>query len=207
MSIRINKVYTRSGDLGETSLVDGSKVKKTNIRCRSFGELDELNSCLGLVKEELDISKPEHNTLKEVVEYLQQELFDIGAEIATPNGFSYPTMWITNEKHVEHLELLCDHFNENLRELKSFILPGGSKLASYLHLARTVCRRGERVIAELFESEFNLPEEKCSNRNIFRYINRLSDLLFVLSRYVLEIENKTPPLWIREADRKRPVLK
>lgn len=193
MAITINRVYTRSGDKGETSLVDGSRVPKDNLRCEAFGTIDELNSILGICKEHIE--SPYSQDLHALFEMLQQELFDIGSELATPTNYTYPNKWESNEVHIKKLENLCDTFNRDLAELKSFILPGGSLLASYLHLARTVCRRGERVIVKLSR------EEKL-NPCITIYVNRLSDLLFVLSRYVLAERNLRVPEWVQEKDRK-----
>ncbi len=198
MSFKINRVYTRSGDKGETSLVDGSRVPKDHPRCEAFGTLDELNSCLGISKSFLDpVSEKE---LFEVIEYLQQELFDLGSEIATPKDFSYPGMWRAEKRHTEHLEKLCDYYNKDLPELDSFILPGGSSLASSLHLARTVARRAERSMLSLLHSE-----KEAISQEALIYCNRISDLLFVLARYVLHIKGINPPLWKQEKDRVSPI--
>ncbi len=193
MAVIINRVYTRSGDKGETSFVDGSRVTKDSFRCEAFGTIDELNSVIGICKEHVDGSYS--HDLRAVFESIQQELFDLGSELATPTDYTYHSKWETNEGHVKNLELLCDMFNKDLPELKSFILPGGSFLSSYLHLARTVCRRAERVIVKLSRDEI-------INLNIVIYINRLSDLLFVLCRYVLAERNLSAPLWVPEKDRK-----
>lgn len=193
MSFRINRVYTRSGDDGLTGLVDGSRVEKSDLRVWSYGEIDELNSVLGCLKEELKDKK-----LKEVIEFLQQGLFDLGSELAT--AIEYPQMWKCSEEHVLQLEKLCDHFGDGLPELTSFILPGGSKTAGWFHLARCVARRAERVIVDL-----DLQLNKAFNKNIIKYINRLSDLLFILARYTLEIEGKDAPLWKQEKNRKLPI--
>ncbi len=196
MSITINRVYTRSGDKGETSLVDGTRVPKDSLRCEAFGTVDELNSILGVCKEQLSFNYK--LDLFSLIEFLQQELFDIGAELATPSSYSYPNKWEVANSHIENLEYLCDKFNENLLPLASFILPGGSALASYLHLARTVCRRLERVT-------ISLSREEEISKNLIIYINRLSDLFFVLGRYVLAEEQKDAPTWLQEKDRKCPV--
>lgn len=198
MSFKINRVYTRSGDKGQTSLVDGSRVNKDNLRCEIFGTLDEANACLGICKEHLE---PVVDTLLfHTIEYLQQELFDLGSELATPSSFSYPSMWKAQQKHIDHLEKLCDYYNETLPELDSFILPGGSKLASFFHQARTVVRRAERVMVTLMQAE----EGSVSNE-AFIYCNRLSDLFFVLSRYVLHRKGISAPLWKQEKERVSPL--
>lgn len=196
MSFSINRVYTRSGDKGETSLVDGSRVSKNSKICAAFGTIDELNSTLGICKEFVPDTKKE--LLIDLIEYLQQELFDLGSELATPTAYSYPEKWEVKEIHIEHLEKLCDFFNKDLPELKSFILPGGSKFVSFLHLARSICRRAERMIVEM-------SKETSLNPLITAYINRLGDLLFILCRYGLVLENKETPLWIQEKKRLSPL--
>lgn len=197
MGFKINRVYTRSGDSGETSLVDGSRVKKNHPSCVIFGGLDEVNSHLGLAKE---ASKNVGSLidLYNVIEFLQQELFDLGSEVATPANFTYPEMWKASEASIIRLENLCDHYNKDLPELNSFILPGGNQIASHLHVARTVTRRVEREIVDAISNGHEISEF------ILIYINRLSDLLFVLSRYALDILKNDVPLWKKEANRKLP---
>lgn len=196
MTITINRVYTRSGDKGQTSLVDGTRVEKSDLKCEAYGTIDELNSVLGICKEYVVKTYP--HDLYALFEFIQQELFDLGSELATPSSYIYPNKWETSDAHVKNLENLCDIFNANLSELKSFILPGGTLLASYIHLARTVCRRAERVIVKL-----GIEEEL--NSNVVIYVNRLSDLLFVLGRYVLQEEGKSAPLWVQEKTRVCPI--
>lgn len=191
MSFRINRVYTRSGDQGETGLVGGERVSKSSLRVAAYGELDELNSFLGLTKERLS---PETAHLREVIEFLQQELFDLGSELATPPKDEYPQMLKVQASHVERLEKLCDHFSEGLDELKSFILPGGSDAAALFHIARTVCRRAERTVVQLREAGQADPSLMVSNVSL-QYLNRLSDLLFILARHVLRVEGLAAPLW------------
>jgi cob(I)alamin adenosyltransferase len=198
MSIRINRVYTKSGDDGTTGLVGGSRVSKVHPRVWAYGEIDEVNSILGSVKEELDA---ETSSLRPLIEYLQQQLFDLGSELATPPGGEYEGMWRTEEKHVLALEHLCDRYGKGLPELRSFILPGGSRPASALHLARSVTRRAERRILELRETE-----AQDLNPQIVHYVNRLSDLLFVLARWTLAAQGRQAPLWVQEKDRKVPEI-
>lgn len=181
MSFRINRVYTRSGDKGETGLVGGERVSKGSARVRAYGEIDELNSFLGLLKCELTAETGE---LAEVLEFIQQELFDLGSELATAT--EYPGMIKITPEHVLRLEKLCDRYGDGLPELTSFILPGGSKTAALLHICRTVCRRAER---EIVSSTEKLSEPVLS------YINRLSDLFFILSRWALKAEGGSAPLW------------
>lgn len=195
MTFRINRVYTRSGDSGDTGLVGGRRVSKTSLRVSAYGDIDETNSLIGLVKESLSKKTAE---LRPVIEYLQQELFDLGSELATAPEDVYEGMWQAGKPHVEYLEKLCDHFGEGLPELESFILPGGSETAALLHVARTVCRRAERTIVLLSKGE------KIS-AEVVQYVNRLSDLLFVLARWSLRAEGKNAPLWSRHAERTRPV--
>jgi cob(I)alamin adenosyltransferase len=198
MSFKINRVYTRSGDKGETSLVDGSRVPKDDTRCAIYGTFDEISSFLGLAK--CEIEEGSDTLLFQLIEYIQQELFDLGSEVATPSGFTYPSMWKVQKKHTDHLEKLCDFFNKDLPELDSFILPGGSKLCSYLHCARTITRRAERLIV----THIRIHNDSLSSE-VLIYVNRLSDLLFVLSRYVLHSKGITPPLWKQEKDRVSPL--
>ena len=200
MTIRINRVYTRSGDSGQTGLVGGDRVSKTDLRIAAFGSVDELNSWLGLVHIEAGGAKLK--TLQPVIEYLQQELFDLSGELATPAGQSYEGMWRAGAGHVTHLENLCDRFGDGLPELNSFIVPGGSRVASSLHIARTVCRRAERVLVDLREKQIAAGSE--FNEIQLQYLNRLSDLLFVLARWSLAAEGIDQPLWIQEKNRKKP---
>ncbi|MFN8389260.1 MAG: cob(I)yrinic acid a,c-diamide adenosyltransferase [Bdellovibrionota bacterium] len=197
MSIRINRVYTRSGDDGTTGLVGGTRVKKTDLRVAAYGDVDELNSALGVAKEELDSATTE---LRPFLEYIQQELFDLGSELATAAGSEYEGMWKAEARHVETLERLCDRFSEGLPELDSFILPGGSRLAAALHVARTVARRAERSVLALQEIEPTL------NRQVICYLNRLSDLLFILARSSLAKQGLKAPLWVQAKHRKLPEL-
>jgi len=197
MGFRINRVYTRGGDSGLTGLVSGKRVKKNHLRVATYGEIDELNSVLGLVKEYLSTTTAD---LRPLIETLQQELFDLGSELATPPDGHYPGMWQASAADVARLELLCDQFGDGQPELTSFILPGGSKLVSYLHLARTVCRRAERSIVSLAD-ELVEQNEAPLNPEILKYTNRLSDLFFVLCRWALAKEGKEPPLWIKASER------
>lgn len=198
-TFRINRVYTRAGDDGDTGLVGGGRVSKTSCQVRSYGEVDELNSQLGVAREEL----PEGSEkLRKLIEYLQQELFDLGSELATSIGDAYPGMWKTGGSHVETLEKLCDRYGEDLPELQSFILPGGSRAAAALHVARAVCRRAERTVVD-YRDELKSQGEAL-NPHLIEYMNRLSDLLFILARRVLADEGKTEVLWQPERERKLP---
>lgn len=211
MEFRINRVYTRSGDSGETGLVGGRRVRKTDPRVVAYGDLDELNAVLGLVKAQLSAETAE---LHPLLEQLQQQLFDLGSELATDPADSYPGMWQVAARHVTALEQLCDRFGEGLPELSSFLLPGGSLTAATLHLARTVARRAERSVLSLAESGGPGEGDTTSQNNrtgqelpvspeAVQYLNRLSDLLFVLARWSIRAEGRDAPLWVLERDRKR----
>ena len=166
--VRLTRIYTRGGDAGETSLGDGSRVSKLDCRIGAFGTVDELNAALGVV-----LAGRLPDELREPLTRVQNELFDVGADLSVPWG-------VTDRLRVEQamidgLEELCDRFNAELPELRSFVLPGGSEASARLHVARTICRRAERDVL-LGASEVEL------NPLVLRYLNRLSDLLFVFAR-------------------------
>jgi cob(I)alamin adenosyltransferase len=166
--VRLTRIYTRGGDRGETSLGDGSRVPKLDCRIAAFGAVDELNSHLGLV---LAAELPDE--LREVVARVQNELFDLGADLSVPFGIS-DRLRVTEEQ-IETLESDCDRLNDALPDLTSFVLPGGSEVAARLHVARAVCRRAER-------EALAAAEDLEINRLVLVYLNRLSDLLFILAR-------------------------
>lgn len=203
-TFRINRVYTRSGDTGETGLVGGDRVSKASFQVQSYGEVDELNSLLGVVRAQLQSQSHMDKFIEvdSVLEYLQQELFDLGSELATNPTNEYPGMWKAQLCHVEVLESCCDRYGESLPELKSFILPGGSHLSASLHLARTVARRAERSLVS-YATDL-AKNGRTLNPFLIQYLNRLSDFLYVLARYVLSVEGKTTPLWQPERERKLP---
>jgi cob(I)alamin adenosyltransferase len=178
--VRLTKIYTRGGDRGETSLGDGSRVSKLDPRVGAYGAVDELNSQLGLVLalEELDPA------LREPLERIQNQLFDLGADLSVPFGSGDDRLRVT-QAQVDELEQLCDRHNEHLPELKSFVLPGGSEAAARLHVARAVCRRAE--LAALATSR-----EVEIDPLVPVYLNRLSDLLFILAR---ASNRGDEPLW------------
>jgi cob(I)alamin adenosyltransferase len=198
MSFRINRVYTRSGDQGSTGLVGNARISKTAARIIAIGDLDELNAHFGVVKQRLSARTL---ILFDLIEYLQQELFDIGGQIATPPSGEYAGMWTVRSEHIVVLEHLCDYFGTELDELKSFILPGGSDLAAAIHLARTVARRAERSLVALSAST---DAEDAVAQEVIIYVNRLSDLLFNMARWSLKQESQNAPLWQQEKDRKLP---
>jgi cob(I)alamin adenosyltransferase len=180
--VRLTRIYTRGGDRGETSLGDGSRVSKLDCRIGAFGTVDELNANIGLVLagELLDEFRP-------ALERVQNELFDVGADLSVPYGVGDGRLRVADERIAE-LERDCDRFNADLPELKSFVLPGGTEAAARLHVARTICRRAEReALATSREVEINplVPV----------YLNRLSDLLFILARAANAAAGRDEPLW------------
>lgn len=165
------KIYTRRGDDGSTGLFGGPRVRKDDLRVSAYGEIDELNSALGVAREEL----PEGD-LRALVDALQTELFTLGAQLATPDADKAPTQVPhIRAEHVQRLEREIDRLTGELPEMRNFILPGGSRAGAALHFCRTVCRRAERKVVELAESS-TVPGEALA------YVNRLSDLLFVMAR-------------------------
>lgn len=182
MGTRLNKIYTRTGDKGTTGLGNGERVNKDHPRVLCLGEIDELNSIIGLVLTETLPEKIVDDLTK-----VQHILFNVGGEIAVP-GFS-----LVSAEETEALEAMLDACNAELEPLKEFILPGGSKASSYTHLARSVCRRAERHIFQL--NRFLEENDEATLDNIAQYINRLSDYLFVLARYLNKHSKFNDVLW------------
>ena len=195
MERKINRVYTRTGDEGETGLIGDKRTSKANLLIEAYGTIDELNSAIGFARDHLDDKTIE---LKPVLIRLQQELFDLGSEVATPASVSIEGIRKCEPRNTTALEELCDMYNEGLPELHSFILPGGSRLCSSLHMARTICRRCERAVVRYNEVPSN--KEKVSGE-VVKYLNRLSDALFVLSRWVLHKQGIPEVLWVMSSDR------
>jgi len=185
MGNRLSKIYTKTGDDGTTGLGDGTRVAKDSARVAAYGTVDELNSSIGIVLAQ-DIPAP----IREALTQIQHDLFDLGGELCIPG------MAMVHETDVERLEQTLDGFNADLPPLKDFILPGGGMAAACCHLARTVCRRAEREVVTLARSETVRPEA-------VRYLNRLSDLLFVLSRVLARASGHGEVLWQHER-RKKP---
>jgi cob(I)alamin adenosyltransferase len=182
--VYLSRIYTKTGDGGSTSLGDGTRAPKDHLRVASYGTVDELNSVLGvLLAQQPDMPEAA------LVRHIQNDLFDVGADLCTPAG---PTekpgerLRIT-ERQVTHLEEAIDRLNALLKPLTSFVLPGGTLAAGWCHLARTVCRRAERDVVSLMHRE-------AINPHVLTYLNRLSDLLFVLAR-VLNDQGKADVLW------------
>lgn len=171
--VRLTRIYTRTGDDGSTGLADGSRRPKDDLRLECYGTIDELNSVMGLcVVHARRLQDARGEDLAALLENLQHDLFDLGADLATPG--TQDGLRITAAQ-VKALEAHIDRHNAGLRPLDSFVLPGGTELACSLHLARTICRRAERVMVELARHE-------ALNASVLPFVNRLSDLLFVLSR-------------------------
>lgn len=199
--VRITRVYTRTGDKGETALVGGKRVPKDSPRIEAYGTIDELNSIVGLARvyneEELDRGDA-HHSLNEILRAIQQELFDLGAELATPADFTHGGTFRMGEEEAKALERIMDQCQKELQPLPSFILPGGGRIAAYLHQCRTVCRRAEREILRLSRVE---PVNPCA----IKYVNRLSDLFFVLARWIASRSGEKEYLWEKGISTKEKV--
>jgi len=193
MPIRLTRIYTRTGDKGDTALVGGRRVAKDSPRIEAYGTVDELNAIIGLARvfnaERLKKGKA-HRWLDGILRQIQNELFDLGSELATPDDAVYEGMHRVGEAEVKALETLMDQCQKDLQPLKSFTLPGGGRVGGFLHQARTVCRRAERQVLALSRVEPISPWT-------IAYVNRLSDLLFVLSRWVARKGGETEYLWER----------
>jgi cob(I)alamin adenosyltransferase len=193
MTISITRVYTRTGDQGDTALVGGKRVPKDSPRIVAYGTVDELNAVVGLVRvfnaERLGEGE-RHRRLDEVLRTIQNQLFDLGSELATPPDAVYEGMFRTSEAEVTALERLMDECQRDLEPLRSFILPGGGRIHGFLHQARTVCRRAEREVLALSRVE---PIGEWP----LRYLNRLGDAFFVLGRWVGKHLGETEYLWER----------
>ena len=186
MGNRLSKIYTRTGDDGTTGLGDGSRVPKDSARVEAYGTVDELNSTIGMVL----ASEGVDDAVREALTQIQHELFDLGGELCVPG------MDTIQDADITRLESVLDGFNEPLPPLKEFILPGGGMAAANCHLARTVCRRAERAVITLRRAE---PAVRPQTQ---RYLNRLSDLLFVLCRVLARTSGHGEVLWHHERRRK-----
>jgi cob(I)alamin adenosyltransferase len=180
MGNRLSKIYTKTGDQGETGLGDGSRIDKTAERVAAMGDVDELNSLIGILIEQ-DIS----DDIVEQLQDIQHVLFNLGGELSIPGAE------LVLEEHVQKLEGLIDKYNEELPPLKEFILPGGSQAAATCHLARAVCRRAERSVISLAKTD-------AINRNSQIYLNRLSDLFFVFARIIARQAGGKEVYWQKE---------
>ncbi|MDA0834083.1 MAG: cob(I)yrinic acid a,c-diamide adenosyltransferase [Planctomycetota bacterium] len=199
--VYLNRIYTRTGDEGETSLGDGTRVKKTHNRIAAYGTVDELNSILGVV-----LVTPLDETMSLRLKRIQNDLFDVGADLCVPEKRANESTGETSTPseplrvtadQVTALERWIDEATDRLEPLRSFVLPGGSVTSAYLHLARTVCRRAEIAVLALADAE-------SVNAQVAIYLNRLSDLLFVWSRLAND-EGRGDVLWIPGQNREQPV--
>ncbi len=194
MAIRLTRIYTRSGDQGLTGLVGGERVPKESDRLEAYGTIDELNSIVGIVRTYLPDYRErlgdDFGWYSEMLRRVQNELFDVGSELATPESAAYPEMHRMGAGEIEALEREMDRMQEALEPLKSFTLPGGGALNAFLHQARTVCRRAERV-------GWRLSRAEPVNEHLLKYVNRLSDHLFVQSRWVAKRLGEAEFLWDR----------
>lgn len=186
--VQLTRIYTKTGDKGKTSLGNGKRIEKDSLRLEAIGTLDEVNALLGIVRLHTE------GDIDTLLARIQNDLFDLGADLCRPEEFQEKTPALRMiQEQVLALEKALDFYNESLVDLTSFILPGGSAAAAYMHLARTVTRRAERVIVTLHKKE-------PLNEVIIPYINRLSDLFFVLSRF-LNKQGKEDVLWVPGAHR------
>jgi cob(I)alamin adenosyltransferase len=193
MPISITRVYTRTGDKGETALVGGKRIPKDSARIVAYGTIDELNVAVGLARTfnaERLADGEHHRWLDEVLRKIQNELFDLGSELATPADAEYEGMVRASPEQVTALEELMDRCQHDLEPLRSFTLPGGGRINAFLHQARVVCRRAEREVLALSRGE-------TINPSVLTYVNRLSDAFFVLSRWVAKRMGEPEYLWER----------
>ncbi len=190
-SIHLNRIYTRAGDAGETRLVGGQRVQKDVARIETYGTVDELNSFIGLARVTAEGLAPQFERLRPfaaILKRIQHELFNLGSILATLPEDVHPKQPTVTEAEVQQLEREIDAANTELPTLRSFVLPGGSRLDAELHVCRTVCRRAERLLITLSRAE-PVPPETVS------YLNRLSDALFVWSRWVNHVTGSEETLW------------
>ncbi len=196
--MRITKVYTRTGDAGKTRLAGGQPVWKDSLRVEAYGTVDELNSSIGMVRvfnQEIVEYNKRAGQLEDELRWMQNKLFDVGSILATAPGQTFKNMPQVLASDATRLEKLIDRCQKDLEPLKEFILPGGGKVSGFLHQARTVCRRAERLCVALSKTE---PVDPA----IIKFINRLSDALFVLARWVAKTQGEPEFLWERDVARK-----
>jgi cob(I)alamin adenosyltransferase len=180
MGNRLSKIYTRTGDDGTTGLGDGSRINKDSLRVEAMGDVDELNAVIGVL-----LTEPLSELMQKTLVRVQHDLFDLGGEICIP-GYA-----MVKPERVDALEDVLDELNDRLTPLKEFILPGGTRAAAYCHLARTVCRRAERQL-------IRLSREEVVTEASLKYLNRLSDLLFVMCRAINKEAGRPDVLWQNE---------
>lgn len=192
--MRITKVYTRTGDKGLTQLVGGRRVPKNHVRIESYGTVDELNAVVGLIRTFNTASAADPATVARIdamLHRIQNDLFNVGADLATPPDSRWEGMYRVGDEDVARLEGWIDELNDDVGPLKEFILPGGGPVGAFFHQARTVCRRAERVVLALMEIE------EDTGAGVMRYLNRLSDYLFVAGRWAAKGLGEKEHLWER----------
>jgi cob(I)alamin adenosyltransferase len=182
MGNRLSRIYTRTGDNGTTGLGDGTRVNKDSVRVEAMGDVDELNAVIGVL-----LTEPLPALIQKTLTRVQHDLFDLGGEICIPGHA------MVKPERIDTLENVLDELNDELEPLKEFILPGGTRAAAYCHLARTVCRRAERQL-------IRLNHEEAVTETSLKYLNRLSDLLFVMCRAINKAAGRPDVLWQNEAD-------
>jgi cob(I)alamin adenosyltransferase len=190
--MRITKVYTRGGDKGQTSLVGGARVRKDHVRIRAYGTVDELNAAVGLARTFSGRSDAPGDVvarLDQMLHRVQNDLFDVGSDLATPAESRWPGMHRVGGDDVARLEGFIDELNAEIPPLREFILPGGGPVGAFFHQARTICRRAEREVLSLMDDEADVGE------GAMRYLNRLSDYLFVAGRWAAKHLGEAEYLW------------
>lgn len=193
MAVRIDRVYTKTGDEGKTALIGGQRVEKNHLRIEAYGTVDELNAVLGLIVAQVTHMPGPHDLVDEILEimaWLQQDLFNMGADLATSEPYQKeknPAAKLSAER-IAAMEATMDRWQETLAPLKSFVLPGGGLISAHLHLARVVCRRAERCVVTLAKAEAVLGPALV-------YLNRLSDFFFVMARMVSKRLGEPENLW------------
>ena len=193
MGNRLSKIYTRTGDDGTTGLGDGSRTAKDDPRVEAYGTVDELKSTLGLIRasnEQAETNAEAAQFIEKTLKWTQNKLFDLGGILATAPGESFPNMPTVSPEDVAHLEHLIDECQKDLEPLKEFILPGGGQISSLLHVARTICRRAERLCV-------TLSKEEAVSTELVKFLNRLSDALFVFARWMAKKQGEAELLWER----------
>lgn len=190
--MRITRVYTKTGDQGTTSLADGSRISKADLRLETYGTVDELNAIVGLCRNSAlatgQLSADQSALLDDWLERIQNDLFNLGGDLATPIASRWESMVVVGETEILQLERMIDQLQEVLPPLREFVLPGGTKLNAELHVARTVCRRAERCAVQL-------QERAEINPQAVSFLNRLSDFFFVASRWVQCVQNAPETTW------------
>jgi cob(I)alamin adenosyltransferase len=190
--VRITRVYTKTGDKGTTSLADGSRVSKADLRLETYGTVDELNTLVGLCRSSLETSEgltAEASTvIDRWLEAIQNDLFNLGGDLATPIASRWENMIVVGESEISRLEQMIDDLQGALPPLREFVLPGGTRINAELHLCRTVCRRAERIAVQL-------QEHAEINPQAVPFLNRLSDFFFVVSRWVQHRAGKAEVTW------------